>query len=99
MTAARALCPVASVELGEAEIGAFRAQHACTRYTPLHSMVPECGAFPSRLPGLRLADDDGFDLRVGGGCIEPNLDDDPLKAVHARVFVTCSERSRALKHL
>jgi len=33
MTAVHALCPVVSVELGKAKIGAFRAQHACKRYT------------------------------------------------------------------
>jgi len=32
MTAVHALCPVASVELGKAKIGAFQAQHACKRY-------------------------------------------------------------------
>jgi len=38
MTAARALCPVASVELGKAEFGAIRAQHACMRYTVVMRM-------------------------------------------------------------
>ena len=53
----------------------------------------------SRLPGLRSADDHGFNrLRVGRGGVESNSDDDPLKAVHDRVTVIHSERRRALKH-
>ena len=39
MTAVHALCPVASVKLGKAKIGAFRAQHACKRYTSPLSQV------------------------------------------------------------
>src|SRR5260221_11207120 len=54
----------------------------------------------SCLPGLRLEDDDGFGrLRVGGGGVESNSDDGPLKAMRARLPLACSERRRAFKHL
>jgi len=48
MTAARALCPVASVELGEAEIGHLQAQHVSRRYNISNRQVIMAG-FPNGL--------------------------------------------------